>query len=118
MMVDLTVQVPDELAGRLEPIRNWLPTIIELSLVGYKTPAMETAAEIIQFLSENPSPDDVLNYHASERAQTRLRYLLNRNKSATLEDKEQRELDEIEEIEHIMVMLKANIAPQTKSKNL
>lgn len=110
MMVDLTVQVPDELANRLEPIRSWLPTIIELSLVGYKTPAMETAAEIIQFLSANPSPDEVLNFHVSDRAQDRLNYLLSQNKSRTLDEREQRELDEIEEIEHIMTMLKANIA--------
>lgn len=108
-MAQLTVQMSDELADRLEPIRDWLPTIIELSLLGYKTPALETANEIIHFLSENPSPDDVLNYRVSGRAQARLCHLLALNKSAMLKDEEEYELDEIDQIEHIMILLKASI---------
>ena len=55
-MVQLTMQVPDELARRIQPIGSWLPTVIELSLIGFKTLAAATAAETIQFLSKNPDP--------------------------------------------------------------
>jgi len=73
-MVQLTMQVPEDLAKRIQPIRSWLPTILELSLVGFRTLATETATETIQFLLTNPSPQEVLNYHASEHANYNCEY--------------------------------------------
>ena len=109
-MVQMTMQVPNDLAKRLQPIRYWLPTILELSLVGFKTLAIETATEIIQFLSANPSSQDVINYHVSKRAQARLRRLLALNEVGELGEKEKRELDELQKIEHIIIILKAQTA--------
>ena len=106
------MQVPDELAKRIQPIRSWLPTILELSLLGVKTLATETATEVIQFLSTNPSPEEVLDFHISERAQARLRRLLALNEAGLLGEAEQIELDEIQQIEHTMIMLKAQPATQ------
>jgi hypothetical protein len=111
-MTQLTMQVPDELAKRIQPIRSWLPTILELSLVGFKTLATATAAEVVQFFSSNPSPQEVLNYHVSERAQARLRRLLALNSAGLLGETEQLELDEIQQIEHTLIMLKAQLAKQ------
>lgn len=111
-MVQMTMEVPDKLAERIQPIGPWLPIILELSFAGLKTPAAETLAEIIQFLSTNPSPKEVCNYHVSERAQKRLQYLLGLNSAVLLGEREQRELDEMEKMEHIMIMYKARIAKQ------
>ncbi|MCP5103736.1 MAG: hypothetical protein GY950_10180 [bacterium] len=111
-MVQMTMQVSNDLAERLEPIRPWLPTILELSLVGFKTQATETATEIMLFLSSNPSPQDVFDYHISERAQTRLRRLLALNKEGMLSEIEQLELDELQQIEHIIIMLKTQFSQQ------
>jgi len=113
-MVQLTMQISNDLAARVKPIREWLPIVLELSLVGFKTSATETATEIIEFLSTDPSPDMVLAYHVSERAQTRLQRLLALNEAGILSEPEQRELDELEKIEHIMIMLKAQIAEQVQ----
>lgn len=115
-MVQMTMQVPNELAKRLQPIRSWLPIILELSLVGCKTPATETASEIIRFLSKNPSPQKVLDYHVSKRGQARLRRLLALNEAGLLGEMEQLELDELQQIEHIIIMLKAQIAEQMQHK--
>ncbi len=111
-MVQLTMQVPEDLAKRIQPIRSWLPTILELSLVGFRTLATETAAETIQFLLTNPSPQEVFNYHASERAQQRLQRLLTLNEAGLLGEAEQLELDELQRIEHTLIMLKAKLAKQ------
>lgn len=116
-MVQLTMQVPDELAKRIQPIRSWLPTILELSLVGFRTLATETAIEIIQFLLTNPSPQEVLKYHASERAQQRLQRLLTLNEAGLLGEAEQLELDELQRIEHTLIMLKAHLARQIQREN-
>jgi hypothetical protein len=115
-MVQMTMQVPNDLAKRLKPIRYWLPFILELSLVGCKTLATETASEIIRFLSTNPSPQEVLDHQVSDRAQARLRRLLALNEAGLLGEMEQLELDELQQIEHIMIMLKTQTAEQIQQK--
>ena len=111
-MVQMIMQVSEELAERLRPLSAWLPTVLELSLTGCQTVAAATATEVIQFLSQPPTPQDVLSYHVSERAQTRLQRLLTLNAAGMLGEAEQQELDELQRIEHILIMLKAQVALQ------
>jgi len=111
-MVQMTMHVSEELAERLRPIGPWLPAVLELSLVGYRTLAAATATEVIQFLAQDPTPQAVVNYHVSERAQERLQRLLTLNEAGMLGEEEQCELDELERIEHVIVMLKAQAAEQ------
>ena len=67
-MTRLNLEVSDELAARIRPLGAWLSVVLELSLAGFRTLAAATAAELIDFLSHEPSPQEVLAYHASERA--------------------------------------------------
>lgn len=90
----------------------WLPTVLELSLIGFKTPAVQTASEIIAFLSTGPAPTAVIGYTVSDRAQERLQRLLALNEAGLLSPEEQAELDEIEQIEHLMILLKAQTQEQ------
>lgn len=113
-MVQVTVQLPDALASRARPIQCWLPTILELGLVGFRTLATETATEVIEFLSTRPSPQEVLDYHVSERAQDRLCRLLALNQAGLLGEAERIELDELQQVEHIVTMLKAQLAQQER----
>jgi hypothetical protein len=111
-MIQMTMQVPDELAKRIQPISNWLPTIIELSLIGFKTLATTAASELIAFLVQNPTSQELFDYHVSNEAQTRLRRLLTLNEAGMLSEMEQLELDELQQLEHIVIMLKARLMPQ------
>lgn len=113
-MVQVTMQLPDQLAFRIMPVRQWMPAILELSLAGLRTPASETAAEIIDFLLSSPSSEQIMAYHVSSRAQSRLQRLLTLNEAGLLSEAEAQELDELERIEHIMIMLKAQ-ATQAKT---
>ena len=115
-MVQMTMQVSDELAQRLQPLRSWLPTILELSLIGFQTVATATATEVIQFLSKDPSPQEILAYHVSDRGQTRLQRLLTLNTAGMLKEEEQQELDELQRIEHILIMLKTQISERLQQK--
>jgi len=107
MLREMTIQMPEALAERIQPIGSWLPTVLELSLAGFRTLAVITATEIIEFLSQNPTPQNIMEYHVSERAQSRLQKLLTLNQAGLVSSQEMSELDEIEKIEHIMIMLKA-----------
>jgi hypothetical protein len=114
--MQMTMQIPDDLAARIQPLGAWLPTIIELGLVGFKTQAVATATELTEFLTQNPSPQGFLQYHASAQAQERLRRLLALNESGLLSESERQELDELQRLEHIVVMLKAQVAGQLRSQ--
>src|SRR2546428_8083821 len=109
-MVQMTLNISYALAERLQPLGAWLPTVLELTLVGCKTVAAATATEVLEFLAQGPTPEEVLAYHASARAQGRLRRLLALNAAGLLGEDEQQELDELQQIEHIIVMLQARLA--------
>jgi hypothetical protein len=111
-MTAITMEVPEDLARRLAPISTWLPTVLELGLVGFRTPAIQTASEIIALLVTGPAVEEVLAFHVSERAQARLRRLLALEAGGQLSADEQAELDELQRIEHIMIMLKGRLQDQ------
>lgn len=105
-MVDITVRVPDSLAEKLEPMRAWLPYVLELSLVGFRTLAAQTVSEVIEFLASGPAPSEVLGYNATERARERTKRLLALNRAGIISSEEQLELDELEQVEHLVTLLK------------
>ncbi len=117
-MIEVTVRVPDNLAPKLRRMTDWLPIVLELSLVGFRTPAAQTAAEVIGFLSEGPAPIQVAGYAVSERAQQRLQRLLTLNEAGLLSPEEHTELDEIEQIEHFVILLKAQARERLLEKNV
>jgi hypothetical protein len=112
-MATLTLDVPETLKERVEPFSRYLPTILEISLLGLSTPAACVASEMVTFLSSNPSQETVQNYHVSEQAQARLDNLLEQNREGKLNQSDLAELDELLELGHVMIMLKASLPHQT-----
>ena len=115
-MTEMTMYVPDELATKLRPMNKWLPTVLELSLAGFKTPTAQTVAELVGFLSKGPTLKRVAEYKVSERAQQRMRRLLALNQTGLLSEEEQSELDEIETLEHLVTLLKIQARKQLADK--
>jgi predicted amidohydrolase len=111
-MIEMTLRVPDSLAHQLRRMTKWLPTVLELSLAGFKTPAVQTVTELIEFLSTGPAPEQVAEYTVSERAQQRLRRLLALNQAGLLSAEEQAELDEIETLDYLVMLLKTQAREQ------
>ena len=109
-MIELQMQITDELAERIFALEPWLSTVLELSLIGFQTSATATATEMIQFLAKSPTSQDILAFHVSDRAQDRLKRLLTLNDAGLLSESEKIELDELEQIEHVVIMLKAQVA--------
>jgi hypothetical protein len=116
-MVEVTMQVPEALAERLRSAGTWLPVVLELGLTGFRTVAAATASEVVEFLSRNPTPEEVLDYRVSDQAQARLRRLLALNAAGLLGEPEQRELDELQRIEHIFIMLRAEITERMRQRS-
>lgn len=115
-MVQMTVQLPDDLAVKIQSLDRWLPAILKLSLLGFKTMATASATEVLEFLLRNPSPEEFVRFHVSDQAQDRSRRLLALNAAGLLSEAEQAELDEQERLEHLVIMLKAQAAKQIQSQ--
>ena len=93
-------------------------TIIELSLVGFRTRTVEAVSDLINFLEKNPPPQTVLQYHASTKSEERLYRLMALSEAGVLSAKEKAELAELEKLEHIVVMLKAKARKILKKKSV
>ena len=111
-MTELTVQVPDALAMRIQGFGAWFSQILELSLLDFRTKARESVADLVKFLERNPTPQEVLQYQAAEKLQRRLGRLLALHKDGLLSVTENLELDELEQLEHIVIMLKAKVVKE------
>lgn len=72
--------------------------------------------EFVDFLSEAPSKEQLTEFHFSEVMQTRLRYLLDKNKEGGLTSEELQELDEMELLDHIVTLLKGRVFEKLEVK--
>jgi hypothetical protein len=63
--------------------------------------------EIIDFIATGTTPEKVISFRSSEKAQTRVSLLLFKEKNTTLTSDEKTELDNYIAIEHLMRMAKA-----------
>jgi hypothetical protein len=73
-------------------------------------------AELIDFLASTPSHEAILAYKPSEELQTRLSYLLDKNRNERLSDEENAELDEMLRIGHFVNMLKISVRKKMAGK--
>ncbi len=111
-MVQLTVQLSEDLAARVQPLGVYLSTVLELALTGFRTQAAATASDLVNFLVRQPPPQSVLDYHVSEDRQGRTRRLLALNEVGLLSGEEDEELTELAKLEHVVVQLKAELLEQ------
>ena len=89
---------------------RWLPSILEISLLGLKTHANLAVGELIAFLALNPSPREVHGYRLPAPLQARVERLLEQNRSDALSDADHRELDECMALEHVVRLFKKRLA--------
>ncbi len=106
-MVELTIQIPDDLALRLQPLQNRLVEIIELGLHEISPVQNALHSEVIEFLAGGPSSQAIINFHPSAKAQARVAELLTKNQAGDLLPAEQAELDQYENLDFMMTLVKA-----------
>lgn len=70
-------------------------------------PSASIQEEVMAFLLTAPTAQQIIEFHASERAQERLRALLEANRQGILSAAERAELDEASQINHFVILLKA-----------
>lgn len=109
-MASITIQIPDELFEQLAPFEAQLPELLRRCVQESPLPA-QVYRYILNFLTSQPTPEQVAAFRPTLEMQDRLRSLLARNHEGSLTPAERQELDEYERIEHLMVMLKLGNLP-------
>lgn len=123
-MAQLTIQVPDELANRLQPILHRLPELLS-QLIESHTPELLTLAnssdlpttytEVLDFLIQQPTPEQIAKFKVSNQAQNRLETLLEKSRMGTISELENSELEVYEQLDQLMILLKARAYSMMKN---
>ena len=109
-MSPITLNVSDELAARLHPLADQLPRILELGLREMNAsarPGFAGAAQVMEFLAELPTPDEILALRPSDELQAHVNALLDKSRAEGLAPEEEQEWEQYEYLEHLVRIAKA-----------
>lgn len=131
-MAQLTIEIPDELAQRLAPYKNQISEIFanlvntslrekftdKLDISSSPSPTeLPTYLEIIDFLVNRPTSEQIATFKVSEKSQTRLRELLQKNRDISLISSEVAELNLYEQLDTLMTIIKVRAYATMQSAN-
>jgi hypothetical protein len=133
-MTQITIDIPDELAQRLAPFQSQFSdlftSLIATRLLGQNTidssaptstltSTSVTYQEILDFLTDRPTSEQIINFKVSKASQSRLQTLLEKNREAALTAAETAEINLYEQLDTLIGFLKirAYNALQATPKN-
>jgi len=105
--MQVTIDLPDQLARRLGAQKAKLEEIIERGLQQHGDGTSPRWREVIEFLASGPRPEEIVAFRPSEDHVERSRELLYKNRESQLTETEEAELDQMEHTNHLMTLLKA-----------
>jgi hypothetical protein len=109
-MTQITLDLSDELIKQLAPLQDNLPQILILGLQQIRanpTQGLSGLTEVLEFLAQLPSPQEILELQLSEPLQAKVEELLEKNQTDGLTEHEQRLWQQYEFVEHLVRMAKA-----------
>jgi hypothetical protein len=120
-MVMITLELPEELAVWLDPLRDRLPELLSQFLDAASAEKKLTLSgtsmthpvflELIDFLSTRPTAKQIFMHKVSSAVQARLEELLDKNSEEGLTAAEEEEMDAYRLVNHVMILLKARARP-------
>jgi hypothetical protein len=108
-MTAMILDVPDDLAQRLEPVTNHLPEILNLGLRAFQTgalPGFPGAADVLEFLARLPSPEEILALQPATALVARVDELSEKSATHGLTMAEEQEWQQYEYLEHLVRIAK------------
>ncbi|MEZ4298300.1 MAG: hypothetical protein R3B70_25330 [Polyangiaceae bacterium] len=111
--------LPDDVAERVRALADRLPRALEIALRAIEapeSPKLDSVAEVTDFLTSVPTPEQILAFRPSPPLQARIADLLEKNRTTGLSPDERREWQAYELAEHWVRMAKANAAAKLSGK--
>jgi hypothetical protein len=115
--LEMTIQVPEQLAEQVATVRDRLPEILAYGLQQLPPVPTEVYRYVFEFLSGQPSAEEILNFAPTTAMQARVQVLLEKNRQGALSELEVRELDEYVRINHFITLIKAQTLPYLAPQN-
>jgi hypothetical protein len=111
-MAKITIDVPDDLAQRLQQFQAQLPQVLELGLQELQAQQYPSTfldeQDIIALLASQPTPEQILAIRPSPEVQARVSDLLAHSKAGTLAAKGEAELERYLTLEHLVRLAKTH----------
>jgi hypothetical protein len=115
-MAQITIEIPDDLAQRLQQFQSQLPEVLELGLQEFQSQQRFSnfldEQDIIALLASQPTPDQILALRPSPEFQARVSELLAESKAGTLSTKGEAELERYLTLEHLVRLAKTHALAQ------
>lgn len=115
-MAKITIDIPDNLAQRLQQFQAQLPQVLELGLQELETQQRFTSVldeqNIISILASQPTPEQILAIRPSPEFQARVSNLLAQSKAGALSAKGEAELERYLTLEHLVRLAKTHALTQ------
>ena len=116
--MQVTIDIPDELARKLEPERDRVAEIIALGLKEFDWFEHEfqncpLAEEMVSFLARRPGPEDIIAFRPAEASVARGHELLEKNRANSLTLDERREMESMARLNRFFMELKARVRRQS-----
>jgi hypothetical protein len=108
--MQITLDIPDEMARNLESRKSDLPQILALGLreiTANPSIGFSGLTEILEFLAHLPSPEEILALRLSPMVQAEIDSLLDKNRTQGLDESDRCLWQHYEFIEHLVRLAKA-----------
>jgi hypothetical protein len=109
-MAQITIDISDDLAQRLQQFKAQLPQMLEIGLQEFQFQQRSTnfldEQEIISLLASQATPSQILAIRPSPEFQARVSNLLSQSKAGTLSAKGEAELERYMTLEHLVRLAK------------
>lgn len=113
----VTLDIPEELATRLNLLEDQLPQILELGLRELNAISQKSftgMAEVLEFLVQLPTPEEIIALRPSEALQARITSLLEKNRTQGLTPVEEQFWEQYQYLEHLVRIAKAKAYQKLK----
>lgn len=109
-MTQITIDIPERLAPRLEPVQPYIIEFVELGLHQFNLEGNPLFEELVTFLATHPTPDEILDLQPSPEVEARIEELLQKNRSNRLSEAEESELEIYSKLDLFFTLVKAHTA--------
>jgi len=106
-VVQLTIEIPDELARQLSGKGKDVAELIQRGLTQSLSDESVLAEEVIQFLGRGPGAEEIIGFRPSPESVSRAEELLEKNRGGGLSARERMEIDEICAWNRLFALIKA-----------
>ncbi len=109
--MEVTLDISDELASQINPIKGSLAKIITLGLREFNAKQLQEfngLSDVLEFLTDLPSPEEILALKPSKQLQKEIECLLEKNKNEGLSSEEELHWQQYQYVEHLVRKAKIN----------